>query len=680
MFTKLAGVVGAVLLSMPALSRPLVPDDLYRLQTVSDPRISPDGQWVAYTVSRSLREGDKDDDDIWVVRWKGGETIRLTNTPSSEHHARWSPDGKTIAFLSDRGSDDAGDQVWLLNRAGGEALQLSRFPQAISSLAWSPDGTRIVCSVSVVPPEQAESDPPKPIIIDRLQFKSDAAGILRGERSHLFLIDVASGEATQLTDGAYDELQPVWAPDGAQIAFLSKRGDDPDSHSNWDLYVMDAQPGSEPRALTTNPGTDGDPVEDWSSRLPVFSPDGKNVAYIATGDPKDLWYSLIQVNTLPAQGGEAAVPTASLDRNTIDPTWSTDSKWIYFRIEDDLSVVIARIRLKDGRIERLTPADAVISEFDLGATRKARGRLVAVRSTPNQPTELVAIEGKILRPLTHHNDAWIAEVELADARAIQFKSADETIIRGLMMLPSGSAPIGRKPTVLRLHGGPVAQHQLEFDFDWQLLAANGYVVVAPNPRGSSGRGYEFQKSLFAKWGTADVPDILAAADYAVSVGVADPQRLGIGGWSYGAILTNYVISSDTRFKAATSGAGIGNMLAGYGDDQYVREWELELGLPWEQTERWIEVSSPFLHANRITTPTLFLVGEEDHNVPLIGAEQMYQALKRLRVPTQLLIYPGENHGISRPSFVLDRAQRYLEWYGRYLKAEGGTDQVDSASD
>jgi dipeptidyl aminopeptidase/acylaminoacyl peptidase len=322
----------------------------------------------------------------------------------------------------------------------------------------------------------------------------------------------------------------------------------------------------------------------------------------------------------------------------------------------------------------------VVSEFDVitpvstGMGRRARQlfmmpRVVAVSESADRPPDLVAVErdGQ-LRRLTHHNDAWLADVQLAQSRMLQFKSADGTEIHALMMMPVNGSMASRAPALLRLHGGPVSQHQFEFDFEWQLLAANGYVIVAPNSRGSSGRGYEFQKALFAQWGTVDVPDVLAAADYAVSVGIADPQRLGIGGWSYGAILTNYVISADTRFKAATSGAGMGNMLAGYGEDQYVREWELELGLPWEKTENWLRVSSPFLHANHITTPTLFLVGSEDNNVPPIGAEQMYQALRRLHVPTQLVIYPGERHGFSRPSFRVDRVQRYVEWYGRFLKA------------
>jgi dipeptidyl aminopeptidase/acylaminoacyl peptidase len=669
MISRLAGVLGALLLAAPGFARPLVAEDFYRLQTVSDPRISPDGAWVAYTLTSERRDGDKEDQDIWLARWNGHESLRLTNSPSAEHGARWSPDGRYIAFLSDRGGGHAGDQIWLLDRAGGEARQLSHHDSEITSFAWSPGGTRMVFSAVVTPPGEAESDPPKPIVIDRLQFKSDIGGYLRGERTHLFLLDVSSGAITQLTDGPFDELQPTWSPDGSQVAFISKRGADPDFHNNWDLYLLDAHTGSTPRQLTTNPGTDGDPTQDWGGRTPAFSADGKQVTYVASGKPEDLWYGLIQVAVVPSGGGAATLPTAQLDRNTLDPQWSTDGRWIYFRLEDDLSMVLARIRVRDGRVERLTPPGGVVSEFDVGAGRQARGRVVAVRSTADRPGELVAVEGRELRPLTHHNDAWLQDVELAQARAIQFKSADGLMIHGLMLVPSGSAPVGRKPTVLRLHGGPVAQHQYEFDFEWQLLAAHGYVIVGPNPRGSSGRGYQFQKMLFADWGAVDVPDVLAAADYAVSVGIADAQRLGVGGWSYGAILTNYVIAADTRFKAATSGAGMSDMLAGYGDDQYVREWELELGLPWEQTQRWLRVSYPFLHADRIKTPTLFLVGSEDYNVPPIGAEQMYEALRRLRVPTQLVIYPGEHHGFSRPSFDVDVVQRYLEWYGRYLKPQ-----------
>jgi len=670
-----AVAVFSALLCSAAFARPFTVEDLYRLQTISDARVSPDGAWVVYTVSTPNRERDADDADLWLADWQGRRSVRLTGTSFSEHSPRWSPEGQWIAFLTDRGDEDAGDQIWLLPREGGEARQLSHFGAAITSFAWSPDGKRMVFSAKVSPPpddssgaspESTKDDArPQPIVIDRLQFKLDEAGYLRKQRMHLFLLDVGSGVIRQLTDGPFDERQPAWSPDGSRIAFLSKRGADPDASDNWDVFIIGTENRASARQLTTSPGMDGDPDEEWGSRAPELSADGSHIAYVARQKPEDTYYSLSQVSVATTQDGAASLPTAPLDRNTMDPQWSADGRWIYFRLEDDLSVVLARVRVRDGHVERLTSTGGTVTEFDIGRG----GRIAVVHTTDTKPAEVYALEGRRLRPLSRHNDAWLREMDVASARAIQFKSRDGTMIRGLMIIPAGAAggaSMGRWPTVLRLHGGPVAQHQHEFDVTWQLFASQGYVVLGPNPRGSSGRGYAFQKSLFAEWGYADVPDVLAAADYAANVGLADPQRLGIGGWSYGAILTNYVIASDTRFKAATSGAGMGNMLAGYGDDQYVREWEIELGLPWENTERWIRLSYPFLHADRIKTPTLFLVGEQDYNVPPIGSEQMYQALRRLHVPTQLVIYPGQYHGFDRPGFRADRARRYLDWYGRYL--------------
>jgi dipeptidyl aminopeptidase/acylaminoacyl peptidase len=227
----------------------------------------------------------------------------------------------------------------------------------------------------------------------------------------------------------------------------------------------------------------------------------------------------------------------------------------------------------------------------------------------------------------------------------------------------------RYPTVLRIHGGPVWQFYHDFaNPDWQVLAAAGYVVLGVNPRGSSGRGEKFATAIWAAWGEKDGEDVLAAVDWAVRQGIADPDRLGVGGWSYGGILTDEVIARDRRFKAAISGAGQGNALGGYGTDMYAIEYEAELGKPWKSPEAWTRVSYPFLHADRIVTPTLFLCGDEDWNVPLSNSEQMYQALKSLGRETQLIVYPGESHDITRPSFREDRMDRYLAWYGKYLGA------------
>jgi dipeptidyl aminopeptidase/acylaminoacyl peptidase len=250
---------------------------------------------------------------------------------------------------------------------------------------------------------------------------------------------------------------------------------------------------------------------------------------------------------------------------------------------------------------------------------------------------------------------------------ISVKSKDGTTINGFMVLPPDYEPGKKYPTILRLHGGPVSQFPLDFNFMFQVFAANGYVVVATNPRGSSGRGEKFSLVIYADWGNKDVEDVLAGVNYTVAKGISDPDHLGVGGWSYGGILTNYVIASDTRFKAAVSGAGSSDIFAGYGTDMYVREYDAELGPPWKSTEVYLKLSYPFLHADRIKTPTLFMAGQKDFNVPLLNSEQMYQALRTLGIPTQLIIYPNQYHGISKPSYVKDRLERYVAWYDKYLK-------------
>jgi dipeptidyl aminopeptidase/acylaminoacyl peptidase len=248
-----------------------------------------------------------------------------------------------------------------------------------------------------------------------------------------------------------------------------------------------------------------------------------------------------------------------------------------------------------------------------------------------------------------------------------FHSRDGTEIHGFVVTPPGARPGQKLPTILRIHGGPVDQFQMEFRADWQILAGHGYQVIAANPRGSAGRGTEFASAIYADWGHKDAEDVLAAVDDAVAHHNADPARLAIGGWSYGGMLTDYVIAQDQRFRAAIAGASIGNILAGYGTDEYALDYETELGTPWGNFPAWQKVSFPFLHNDRIVTPTLFLCGDRDFNVPLLNSEQMYQALRSRGVPTQLVIYPGAYHDITRPSFLVDRLRRYLGWYDRFMK-------------
>jgi dipeptidyl aminopeptidase/acylaminoacyl peptidase len=670
--------------------RSITLDDFNAFLDVSDPQIAPDGAWVAYTVSHVDVKHDKSDDDIYMTSWDGERTIRLTYGSANENTPRFSPDGRWLAFRSRREHRDGVAQIWLMNRLGGEAERITGFKGDITDYVWSPDSRRIVLVAEDPDPEalaeeeeageavegdhaeatgtsgSGDSDTeevektPKPIVIDRYQFKQDEEGYLTKLRRHLYLLDVGTHKVDPLTTGVYDEAMPNWSPDGKQIVFVSKRSPDPDRDDNYDLYVVDARPGAAPRRLTDNQVDDSDP--EWESR-PVFSPDGKSIAYLEGGPLKDIYYAGYHLAVIPSAGGARRLVAPDLDRNMTKIAWSSKGDAITFLIEDDGSVHLARVPASGGKVERLLAGRRAVSDF----TQAPGGRIAVLSATLDAPAEVFAFDAGGARPLSKRNDALLAGLRLATGEEISWKSTDGTEIHGFLTKPPDFKAGRRYPLILDIHGGPVSQYANEFDFSWQLYAAQGYVIVGPNPRGSSGRGEAFSKAIYADWGNKDGQDVRSAVDFLIDRGVADGARLGVCGWSYGGILTNYVIVQDPRFKAAVSGAGISNMLAGYGTDQYIREYEAELGPPWKTLDLWVRLSSPFLHADRIVTPTLFMCGEDDFNVPLINTEQMYQALRSLGRDTQLVIYPGEYHGLDTPSYLRDRLQRHLDWFDKRLK-------------
>lgn len=641
--------------------RALTVQDLSLVKDVGRPHISPSGEWVAYTITEVDALADVTRSDIWLTRWDGSQTIQLTSTPASEHTPRWSPDGHRIAFLS-TGTDSSVDQLWLIDQKGEHLKQVTTLEHGITDFDWAPNSRTLVLVSEVALDNKPKRTADGPIVIDRMLFKRDGYGYLANVRSNLHLLDLEEKSAIQLTDGPHHALMPSFSPNGKLIAYVTKLGDDPDRHDNWDILTTVPKAGARPKRISESNFMECDPVWGWNTVSPSWSPDSRHIACIQSGDLDLSWFTLHQVVIFTTMGDAGKQPTAMLDRNTLQPGFSADGKQIYFLLEDDQSTLLASITTDGRDLQRLTPATSTVSDYNLGPD----GKIAVLTSSDDSPLEIAALENGNLRQLTFANKELLASVSMMKTESVSYKAADGTELHGLIMKPPGFQEGVRYPTIFRLHGGPVAQWQHEFDFTWQLLAANGYVVFGPNPRGSSGRGEEFQKTIFGDWGNADVPDVLAAVNYLVAAGVADEERLGIGGWSAGAMLTNYTIASDTRFRAATSGAGVSNMLAGFGTDEWWKDWEAELGLPWETPENWARVSYPFLHADRIKTPTLFLCGSEDYNVPVIHSEQMYMALKRLGVPTQLIIYPGESHGIGRPSFQRDVLQRYLSWYEQWL--------------
>jgi dipeptidyl aminopeptidase/acylaminoacyl peptidase len=661
--------------------RPLKIDDMTRFRNVSDPQVSPDGQSVAYVVSAINAKEDKSNSHIWMVNIDGSNNRQITFSNESENSPRFSPDGKYLSFTSSRPGKTRGNQVWLLDRSGGEAMQLTEIKGRLQGHEWSPDSKRLALVIGDPDPD-ADPNPspqpgatprvPKPIVIDRYRFKQDGQGyLLRGRHTYIYLFEIATKKLERLTKSKWDESSPSWSPDGTRIAFMSNHSDDPDRDPAAQLYVAEATPGATEKQLTPAGLRAGRSRPEWS-------PDSKTIAFLEGEERKYGAYNMDHLALVPADGSSAPTrlrATEDLDRGVSSPRFSPDGKSIRFLVTDDRSVYPMKANLPDGKAERILSPPIVISNWNYGG-----GKAVAISGGDSKANEVYVWEGNSLRQLTRQNDALFSELELGATEEVGFKSKDGTQVSGLLTYPVGYVKGTRVPLLLRIHGGPNSQDQHSFSTERQMFAAHGYAVLAVNYRGSAGRGQKFSRSIFADWGNYEVQDLLAGVDHVIKMGVADPERLGVGGWSYGGILTDYLIATDTRFKAATSGAGTAFTVAFYGTDQYIIQYDHEIGPPWNPKawETYVKISYPFLHADRIKTPTLFLGGERDFNVPIEGSQQMYQALRTLGVDTQLIIYPNENHGIQRPSYQRDRMERYLAWYEKYLKNASGPSSTSTA--
>jgi dipeptidyl aminopeptidase/acylaminoacyl peptidase len=671
-FLSLRVLAGALILVVPA-AVPATPGaagpatlelrHLFQLGEVSDPRLSPEGDWIAYTVTRGDLEKDESRSRIWMVPAAGGEAIAMTAEKESSSMPRWSPDGRYLAFLSAR--DGGQKQLWTLGRNGGEAVQASDTAQSVDAYAWAPDGRRLALVLRDPKPEEIaareqgdkyEEKTPGPWVIDREQFKTDYVGYLDRRRTHIYVLDLDSGALRQLTFGDFDDSEPAWSPDGERIAFTSKRTEKPDLSYDTDIWTVSATAVAERPELSRvsdNPGADA---------APAWSPDGKRIVHTAITHPETSLYSTQHLAVSAATGGDTRILTAALDRMVFSPGFSRDGRHLYFLLEDSGEQNLARIRADGGGLERLVGGADVVTGLDLGG-----GGIALLLSRPQLPAEVFLLGEAGPEQRSFVNREVLDGLVLGEVVEVQFESADGTPIEGFIVKPPGFEAGRKYPAILDIHGGPQSQYDFSFNFDAQLMAANGYLMVLPNPRGSTGYGYGFCLAIWQDWGGPDYEDVMAAVDDAVARGWADPDRLGVMGWSYGGMLTNHVITKTGRFKAAATGASATLYAVNYGHDMYIRWWEQELGFPWDPEAReHYERMSPFNKVRNVTTPTLVLGGEIDWNVPIINSEQLYIALKRLGVDTELVVYPGEYHGIDTPSHARDLYRRYLDWFSERL--------------
>jgi dipeptidyl aminopeptidase/acylaminoacyl peptidase len=648
----------------------VTPDDYFRLGDVGGPRISPDGRWIAYTVGTQDLEADESSSRIWMVPAAGGDPIPLSAKGESSSSPRWSPDGKYLGFLSSR--NEGKTQVWTLFREGGEAVQRTDTAQEVNSFEWSPDSKKLLLVMRDPKPEELEAKEaeekgetyekktPPPWVVTRQQFKMDYVGYLDSRRTHLYIFDLASKEIKQITSGDFDDSEPAWSADGTRVAFVSNRTEKPDDNYNDDIWVVEADNdnlGAKPLQISTNPGPDG---------TPSWNPDGSLIAHTSNTETDAALYGTNHLAVSSAAGGESKLLTQPLDRMIFSPRFSKRDDSIYFLLEDSGELNLARISASGGAVERLVSGPRAVSALDQGPS----GEIAVLVSEPHFPAEVFLFKDGNLERRSHVNDAVMASLRLGSVEEIRYASKDGTEIEAFVVKPPDFSSRRRYPGILRIHGGPQSQYDFSFHFEAQLYASNGYVVVMPNPRGSTGYGQDFCMAIWQAWGEPDFDDVMGGVDYIVEKGWAHPEKLAVTGWSYGGMLTNHVITKTDRFKAAATGASATLYVVNFGHDQYQRWWRYELGLPWKPESRQLyDKLSPFNRVENVTTPTLILGGKEDWNVPIINSEQLYYALKMLGVPTELVVYPDEFHGIDTPSHAKDLYERYLVWFGRYLKGE-----------
>lgn len=643
-------------------------DELFHIRLVNDPDVSPDGLSVVHTVTELDKEENCYRAALWSVRLDSDEARQLTSGRFRDGQPRWSPDGREIAFTSDRDPDKQGKgQLWLLPARGGEPRRLSALTSPVESFAWSPDGHSIVCVSKV---RKRPSNPDSDVRhITTIRYKFDGEGYLDDSYRQLFLVDVASGEATQITSGPFEHSGAVWSPSGYEIAFAANLNEGWELAATRDIHVI--RPGS----LNVRRLSDG--TGEWGS--PSWSPDGSLIACHGTRNLKSD-SPRTEVFVMPAGGGPPQSVSQSFDRSFGDgciadligypgrsPLWVSDNEvcGIY---SDRGSVRLARARVDDEQVSALTGEGRRIGAI----ARTGEGGFVYAGNDAVSPGELFACDadGSNERQLTHFNQEWIESVEIASPEAFTVKSDDGGAVHGWLLKPAGFKADVKYPLLLQIHGGPFGMYGETFMHEFQLLAAKGYVVVYTNPRGSTGYGDEWAHGLHLNWGINDMADQMAAVDWAIAQGYVDENRMGVLGGSYGGFMTNWIIGHTDRFKAACTMRTLSNLYSAYGtDDIMFRGTENLFGAdPWDDSSVYWKLS-PISYVGQMNTPLLIIHSEEDYRCPIGQAEELFTALKQRGKAVEFVRFPDESHGLSRtgqPKHRVERLKFIGDWFDRLL--------------
>lgn len=662
-----------------AAGRPMKVEDLLAVQTVSDPQISPDGQRVVYVVSKIDRAANKSNSDLWMVPVAGGVPLQLTTAPGSDSEPRWSPDGQSIAFVSDRGGSA---QVWLLPVSGGEARPLTKLPIDVAGPIWSPKGDRIAFAAEVYPgtsPEEtAKKDkakaeaPSKAKTFDELLFRHWTSWD-EGKRSHLFVCDVATGDCKDLTPALKSNVPPApfggssdytFSPDGQELAFTAEPETERAWSTNTDIWVVPVA-GGEPVNLTrANKAADAQPT---------YSPDGKTLAYVAQTRPgfeSDLWV----LRTVPRAGGKTRDLTRKLDRPILSYTWARDGRTIYATIDDQGTEPIVAVTVPPGEEpSKEDPRTLVKGATNAAVQVSADGStLVFVRHDTAHPAEVhrAKADGSEPTPLTKHNEALVAALDLSPAESFTFRGADRATVQGWLIKPPSFDPGKKYPVLFLIHGGPQGAWHDEWHARWNypLFAAPGYAVVAVNPRGSTGFGQSFTDEISGDWSGRVYEDLMLGLDHALETyKFLDGDKVAAAGGSFGGYMVNWICGHSDRFKALISHAGVYDLTSKYGttEELWFPEWEFG-GPPWEKAELFRELS-PSSYADRFSTPTLVIHGQLDFRVDVGQAYGMFTALQRRGVASRLVYFPDEGHWILKPANREVWWNEMHAWLAKYLK-------------